>query len=93
MFDDVTGPQQRHLHMYPIILTSSYRRHNTLSIKGKNFSKYRYVQGLKNKTWLFTNFKVLFLTVSADFGFLACSKISNYRIKVHGVLPLTTSFS
>ena len=32
MLDNVTGPQQRHLHMYPIILTSSCRRHNTLSI-------------------------------------------------------------
>ena len=36
MLDDVNGPQQRHLHMYPIILTSCCRRHNTLSIKGKN---------------------------------------------------------
>ena len=43
MLDDNTGPQQRHLHMYSIILTSSCRRHNTLSIKGKNFSKYRKV--------------------------------------------------
>ena len=43
MLDGVTGPQQRHLHMYPIILTSSFRRHNKLSIKGKNFSKYRKV--------------------------------------------------
>ena len=29
--------------MYPIILTSSCRRHNTLSVKGENFSKYRKV--------------------------------------------------
>ena len=43
MLDDVTGSQQRHLHMYPIILTSSCKRHNTLSIKDKNFSKYRKV--------------------------------------------------
>ena len=43
MLDDVTGTQQRHLHMYPIILTSACRRHNTLSIKGKIFSKYRKV--------------------------------------------------
>ena len=43
MLDDVIGPRQRHLHMYPIMLTSSCRRHNTLSIKGKNFSKYRKV--------------------------------------------------
>ena len=43
MLDDVTGPQQCHLHMYPLILTSSCRRHNTLSIKGKNFLKYREV--------------------------------------------------
>ena len=35
---DVTGPQQRNLHMYPIILTSSCRQD-----KGKNFSKYRKV--------------------------------------------------
>ena len=34
MLDDVTGPQQLNLHMYPIILTSSCRRYNTLSIKG-----------------------------------------------------------
>ena len=40
MLDDVTGPQQRHLHMYTIILTSSCRQHNALSIKVKNFSKY-----------------------------------------------------
>ena len=40
MLDDVTGPQQRDLHMHPIILTSSCRRHYTLSIEGKNFSKY-----------------------------------------------------
>ena len=43
MLDDVTGPQQHHLHMYPIILTSYCRRHNTLSIKGKSFTKYRKV--------------------------------------------------
>ena len=43
MLDDVTGPQQRNLHMYPIILTSACGRHNTLSIEGKNFSKYRKV--------------------------------------------------
>ena len=43
MLDDFSGPQQRHLHMYPIILTSFCRRHNMLSIKGKNFSKYRKV--------------------------------------------------
>ena len=42
MLDDVTGPQQLHLHMYPRILISC-RGHNTLSIKGKNFSKYRKV--------------------------------------------------
>ena len=41
MLDAITGPQQRHLHMYPIILTSFCRRHNTLSVKGKTFSKYR----------------------------------------------------
>ena len=43
MLDDVADPQQRRLHMYPIILTSSCRPHNTLSIKGNNFSKYRKV--------------------------------------------------
>ena len=36
MLEDVTGPQQRDLHIHPIILTSSCGRHNTLSIKGKN---------------------------------------------------------
>ena len=43
MLDDVTGPQQRHLHMFPIILKSSCRRHNTLPVKGENNSKYRKV--------------------------------------------------
>ena len=28
MLEDVTGPRQRHLHMYPIIFTSSFRWHN-----------------------------------------------------------------
>ena len=43
MLDGVTGLQQRHLHVYPIILISPCRGHNPLSIKGKNFSKYREV--------------------------------------------------
>ena len=39
----IRTPSSIHLHMYPIILTSTCRRHNTLSFKGKNFSKYRKV--------------------------------------------------
>ena len=37
MLDDVNGPQQHHLHMYPIILTSPCRRHNRPSIEVKTF--------------------------------------------------------
>ena len=40
MLDDVTDHQLPHLHIYPIMLTSSSRRHNRLSVKGRYFSKY-----------------------------------------------------
>ena len=40
MLDDVTDHQLPHLHIYPIMLTSPSRRHNPLSVNGKNFSKY-----------------------------------------------------
>ena len=39
MSDDVTESQQPNLHMYPMILTASCRRHRKLSIRGKLFSK------------------------------------------------------
>ena len=43
MLDDVTDHQLPHLHIYPIMLTSSSKRHNRLSVNGRKFSKYRKV--------------------------------------------------
>ena len=40
MLDDVTDHQLPHVHIYLIMLTSPSRRHNRLSVKGRNLSKY-----------------------------------------------------
>ena len=39
MLDDVTDHQLPHLHIYPIMLTSSSRRHNRLPVNGQKLFK------------------------------------------------------